>query len=146
MNGPALLFAALAEPRTVAAWATPEWNAVIRSARAENLLGTLAVRCEAMDTPRAPALCSTKRPRPRFAITTSCASRVQRMAVALRDTNIPVVLMKGAAYLMAGLPPLPGRNIGDLDIMVPEGALERAENRADRARLAAGQGARHLRR
>ena len=127
MNGPALLFAALAEPRTVAAWATPEWNAVIRSARAENLLGTLAVRCEAMDTP----------PRARALLDEAAATalrnhdvmrfEVQRMAIALRDTDVPVVLMKGAAYLMADLPPLPGRNIGDLDIMVPFAALERTE-------------------
>ena len=48
---------------------------------------------------------------------------------ALVDVGTPVVLLKGAAYLAAGLPPAPGRLCSDVDIMVDHrhiGAVESA--------------------
>jgi len=39
----------------------------------------------------------------------------------------PVLLLKGAAYVAAGLPPAPGRLFSDIDLMVPRAQLDKAE-------------------
>lgn len=46
---------------------------------------------------------------------------------ALIDTGVPVILLKGAAYLMCGLPPARGRLFHDVDIMVPKAAIDDVE-------------------
>lgn len=56
------------------------------------------------------------------------------IARALAGVDTPVVVLKGAAYLSAGLPPARGRLFGDIDILVDRRQLDRAEM----ALLAAG--------
>src|SRR5207253_1876025 len=46
---------------------------------------------------------------------------------ALATTGIPIILLKGAAYLIAGLPAARGRLFSDIDILVPHGALANVE-------------------
>jgi Uncharacterised nucleotidyltransferase len=53
---------------------------------------------------------------------------VDCIARALRQVEVPVVLLKGAAYLMANLPPARGRLFSDIDIMVPKEAIETVES------------------
>ncbi|MDX1655291.1 MAG: nucleotidyltransferase family protein [Candidatus Competibacteraceae bacterium] len=48
---------------------------------------------------------------------------------ALAGTGIPVVLLKGAAYLLAGLPNAPGRLAADVDLLVAEEHLDTIEQR-----------------
>ena len=59
------------------------------------------------------------------------ANRVLR---ALRDIDTPLILLKGAAYVMAHLGAARGRFVGDLDLMVPRARLDEVE----RALLAHG--------
>ncbi len=47
---------------------------------------------------------------------------------ALASLDEPVVLLKGAAYVMAGLPAASGRVFSDIDIMLPKSALAQAES------------------
>jgi len=49
------------------------------------------------------------------------------MQHALRHLDIPVVLLKGSAYVAAGLPAASGRQVGDLDILVPQVQLDDVE-------------------
>jgi hypothetical protein len=46
---------------------------------------------------------------------------------ALIDIDVPVVLLKGAGYLMADLPAARGRLFADIDLMVPHGDVGRVE-------------------
>jgi hypothetical protein len=46
---------------------------------------------------------------------------------ALKDVDSPIVLLKGAAYLIAGLPPGRGRLFSDIDIMVKHENLHEVE-------------------
>jgi Uncharacterised nucleotidyltransferase len=46
---------------------------------------------------------------------------------ALAEVDAPVVLLKGAAYLMAGLPAARGRVFSDVDILVPKTSLDAVE-------------------
>jgi hypothetical protein len=52
---------------------------------------------------------------------------------ALRGFSGPVVLLKGAAYLMAGLPPAAGRIFSDIDILVAHEDLNTVESSLFRA-------------
>jgi len=52
---------------------------------------------------------------------------VKQIYRALFSVGVPIVLLKGAAYVMAGLPPATGRVFVDVDIMVPKGALNDVE-------------------
>ncbi len=46
---------------------------------------------------------------------------------AVKDVNTPIVLLKGAAYVIAGLPPGRGRLFSDIDIMVKNDRLKEVE-------------------
>ncbi len=50
-----------------------------------------------------------------------------RIDHALRDQDYPVVLLKGAAYILAELPPGTARMLSDVDILVPQERLAEAE-------------------
>ena len=47
---------------------------------------------------------------------------------ALASVRTPIVLLKGAAYLLAGLPPAPGRIFSDIDILVEHSKLAEVES------------------
>lgn len=51
-----------------------------------------------------------------------------RIAHALANVPTPVVLLKGAAYVLAGLPPGRGRLFSDVDILVPREHLREVED------------------
>lgn len=122
-----LLVNVLRRPETVTACGSTEWNGLVAAARAERLLATLAHRLERADVPRGV--------RAVMADAVNDAQREQRMALweadrareALHPLGIPVILLKGAAYVAAGLKAGEGRMIGDLDILVPRDRLEEAE-------------------
>lgn len=135
MSG-ALLARALRAPESVARLDARGWSGLIAAARAERLIGTLADRLEA-DGPDLPAPVARV-----MADAAFDAERERRQALweadrawaALKALGVPVILMKGTAYVAAGLSAGRGRSIGDLDIMVPREALGDVEA----ALLAAG--------
>jgi hypothetical protein len=53
---------------------------------------------------------------------------IDQLRVALSDVDSPIVLLKGAAYIAADLPPLHGRLFTDVDFMVRREALSATEN------------------
>jgi hypothetical protein len=52
---------------------------------------------------------------------------LHRLAQVLEPLGVPVVLLKGAAYLVQGLPFAQGRWMGDVDIMVPRPRIGEVE-------------------
>jgi hypothetical protein len=107
------------------------WERLIREAREANLLGTLEHRLreggqlEAVPAgPRAHLLSGQ--------IVASAQDGVVRREIreihrALQGLDVKVVLLKGAAYLMAGLPCSKGRVFSDVDILVPKPRLPQVE-------------------
>ncbi len=125
----ALLVQALRDPASVAALDAAGWNALIAASRAERLIGTLAMRVDGGGLPDAvrPILADARRDAEREA--RQALWEADRASLALADFDGPVVLMKGTAYVAAGLRAGEGRFIGDLDILVPRAGIDDVEQR-----------------
>ena len=126
------LLGALCDPQALASFSELEWEDLLARARATHLLGRLdclLVERGVMD--RVP-----EKARLRFLEARTFATRnqtdirfeVNRVARALSRLDIPIVLLKGAAYMFANLPPACGRLASDLDIMVGRESLEKVEH------------------
>ena len=124
MSGARLLVDALRAPASLR---DPDWNALIAAARAERLIGTLAFRLDGCGVPPrvAAILDAARRDSEQQRIQALWEAEMARRALAPLD--IPVVLLKGNAFLAAGLEAGKGRLVGDLDILVPRDSLETVE-------------------
>ena len=122
-----LLARALADPALVATFDRADWQALLTMARAELLSASLAHRLDGIPKPEAAQ---------RF-LDDAKASCEQGRLVALWEVEmarralgalgVPVVLLKGSAFIAAGLAAGQGRFVGDLDILVPRAELDRVE-------------------
>jgi hypothetical protein len=123
----ALLAQALRDPASVEGLDAAGWTALLAAARAEQLIGTLAWRVDGLAMPGAArrvledARATVEQGRMAALWEAEMARR------ALAGTDIPVVLLKGTAFVAAGLSAGVGRQIGDLDILVPRERIEEAE-------------------
>lgn len=131
------LVAVLADPGVAASLDLAAWDGVVRAARSAQLLGTLGARLEAAGVAPSPA---PVRDHLRGALHEArflhamAAQEMDAVAAVLAPLRMPCVLLKGAAFLAAGLPHARGRWLRDVDVLVPAPRLDEAE----RALLAAG--------
>lgn len=102
-----------------------EWAQLLSVARAANLVGTLGERLSQAGGEVPPQV-------KRHLVGMAQLSERQRESVrweahqlarALKHLAIPVLLLKGSAYVLDGLPVSVGRLFGDIDILVPRPAL-----------------------
>ena len=125
-------------PRPAPRFGARDWELLIAQARRARLLARIAVRVQDLglqdELPvgvwrhlRA-ELVWVERQRQSVQWEVDCLDR------ALAALPTPVVLLKGAAYLMAELPPSRGRSFGDIDVLVDRACLDKAES----ALMAAG--------
>ncbi|MGC4250166.1 MAG: nucleotidyltransferase family protein [Sphingobium sp.] len=123
------LVRALRDPASVEALGAEQWNALIAMARAERLIGTLALRIGDRQVPGAvrPMLADARLDAEREA--KQALWEADRAAAALAPLGLRVVLLKGTAYAAAGLKAGEGRFIGDLDILVPRDSMNEVEKR-----------------
>lgn len=123
----------LRDPAAAARLTLPQWEAVVRGARRANVLGRIAV--DLVERGLLPGVPEAPRAHLEAALVVAeaQASGVRREAAfidrALADLDVPVVLLKGAAYLMAGLSAARGRVFSDIDILVPSPRLTEVESR-----------------
>ena len=127
-----LLARMLAEPTAMASLNLGQWERLVRQARRADLLPRLALQArrhlgaqgipprvlphlEAAQTMQQALLAEVQRE----------ADHLER---ALQALQIPVVVLKGAAYLLSAGPAAGGRTLTDLDILVPKGALSQVES------------------
>lgn len=127
MRDAMLLVQALREPATVLSLSGGEWTDLISLARAESLIGTLAHRLQETVVPEAinavlnDAIGAHQLAKQQALWEADCARR------ALATYDGEVVLMKGTAYVAAGLQAGIGRSIGDLDFMAARDNLKQVE-------------------
>jgi len=119
VKGGRLLARALRDPASVTTLDATGWTALLQIARAEQLIGTLAARVQGLKMP----------PDAARILTDAAASIAQQRIAALweaevarrvlKPLGVPVILLKGTAFLAAGLKAGVGRSVGDLDLLVP---------------------------
>ncbi len=124
-----LLLQVLRDPAVAMDLRPLEWDLLLRQARRGVLLAKLAVLLE-------PWLDSIP-PGPRHhlhaALLTAARQsklahwEVDRIRAALQPLGVEPILLKGTAYLMAGLPASQGRVFGDVDILVPKARIAEIE-------------------
>ncbi len=127
MTAAEFLARALAEPDSIDGLADSDWEALLAAARAERLIGSLGYRLQDRAVPgKAAQILEDAR---RFAD----QERVQALWEAemawraLAPIGVPVILLKGTAFLAAKLSAGVGRSVGDLDILVPQGRLDEVQ-------------------
>jgi hypothetical protein len=123
----------LSDPAYVLKLRSGDWELLLRQARHAALMGRVAsivARSNAMDD--AP---ETAQRHLKGALVLAEAHRREAMREvaylreALCGNGCPIVLLKGAAYAAASLPPAEGRTFSDTDILVPRSALAAVESR-----------------
>jgi hypothetical protein len=127
VKGVALLVAALAKPETVLALDAPGWTDLLSIAKAERLAGSLAHRLDGLVMPDAARRVLTAARANAETGRTHALWEAEMARTALAKLGVPIVLLKGAAFVAAGLDAGQGRLIGDLDILVPREQLDGVE-------------------
>ena len=131
-GNPGLLIRALTDPVSVRDCSLPEWDQLLSQARRCRLLPRLACLADqagiTQELPQEvqPHLLTGRIIAAQHARLTRW--EVTRLEQCLKDAAIPVVLLKGAAYLVAGLSPARGRLCSDVDILVPRAQLGAVES------------------
>jgi hypothetical protein len=129
-----LLVRALVDPLTLLTLDDAGWTALLTMAKAERLAGALAHRSHGLAIPPDPArILSAARAHAQTG-RAQALWEVEMCRRALAPLSVPLVLLKGSAFVAAGLAAGQGRLIGDLDILVPRHRLDDVET----ALLAAG--------
>ena len=109
-----------------------EWSSLVRQARRADLLARLASTFEshglAAQIPAPAAAHFEAASRLVQAQHAEVARELAQLRHALREIDAPVLLLKGAAYVRAGLPAAAGRTLSDIDILVPRARLHEVES------------------
>lgn len=125
-----LIVQALRQPEKLVSLNLADWDLLIRQARQGNLLAHLHALLDARQLlaqiPPAPLAHLRWSRTVAERRTQAIRQEVTLISRALTRTG-PFVLMKGAAYVMAGLPPAQGRLFSDVDIMVARENLNQVE-------------------
>jgi hypothetical protein len=123
-----ILARALARPaETVAMLDAAGWTALLAMARAEQLLGSLAWRLDGLAVPPAVARILADARAAAEQGRTVALWEAEMVRRALAPLGVPVVLLKGTAFVAAGLAAGQGRAIGDCDVLLPRDRLREAE-------------------
>jgi hypothetical protein len=126
-----LILQALREPQTLISLSLPDWDLLIRQARRANLLARI---CILLDENGLLEQVPSK-PREHLEWSRVISEKhiqavhweITQIRNALAKIGMPVILLKGAAYVMAKLPSAKGRLFSDIDIIVPKGSLNAVE-------------------
>ncbi len=131
-----LLTDTLFDPAAAGHYSAAEWDLLLRQARAANLLAQLGVRLaqHPAQTEIPHSVAQHLRSARLIVKRQNRAIRweVSLLQQALYDLAVPIVVLKGAAYVLAGLPNSDGRLFHDIDILVPRSALKEVEARLRR--------------
>ena len=128
----ALLVDALQHPECLGVLRPGQWDLLIRQARQADVLARLAAGAQHAGCWHA----IPPQPRMHLASARQLALRqhtelrheVLEIERALQPVGLPVVLLKGAAYALAGLHASRGRRVSDVDILVPRERLADVES------------------
>lgn len=123
----------IAHPTRLGTLTQYQWDVLLRQARAAGLMARLSFLLE--EYAGGPSVSSQIRRH--FDAERLVAAKlagdveheVQHIVTALQSAAVPIVALKGTAYILGELPPARGRIFTDIDILVPEDRIDIAEQR-----------------
>ena len=118
---------ALADPISALEISGGGWTQLLSMARAERLDGSLAYRLADLPRPGPVRLAFEDARRDAEFTRTQALWEVEMVRRTLAAEGLPLILLKGSAFAYAGLPAAIGRQVGDLDILLPRDSLPVAE-------------------
>jgi hypothetical protein len=127
-----LVVQALCDPASLTGLSESRWELLVRQARQADLLGRIGSSLERRGL--ISAVPASPRRHLDGALALSDAQRrevlreVRYLTEALSGVPVELVLLKGAAYATANLPPCGGRLFSDIDILVPRAKLAAVES------------------
>ena len=126
-----LLLTVLCNSQKLETLAPGEWETLLRQARQCRVLSRIAMDAEALGlSERLPKRVIDHLAAARHLARSHERSihwEVNRVRRALRGLDVPIILLKGAAYTVRELPPARGRLATDIDIMVPRRTLREVQ-------------------
>ncbi|MET0519704.1 MAG: nucleotidyltransferase family protein [Burkholderiaceae bacterium] len=127
-----LLQRVLLEPGEIRGLRPRDWDLLVRQARHANLLGRLHENFARAGLQDAVLAQAGRHLQSAATMAARQHQSVRHEARLLRDLlaglGLPLILLKGAAYVVAGLPAARGRVFADLDILVPQARLAAVES------------------
>lgn len=130
-NSRELLIQAVHTPETIADFSLSDWDLVLRQARKAEMLSRLwhiFAKYKLLTFVPDQALFHLESARNvAKGHERSIRWEVHKVCHALKKKQIPVILLKGAAYLMAELPICKGRTFNDIDLLVDRSLLDKTE-------------------
>ena len=130
-HGAGVLLDVLRDPARAHGLDTGGWDLLLRVARRARLLGRLAVILEDMGlASRLPDRVLAHFTAARVYVDQrqqAARWEINRVLAATQESGVPLVLLKGSAYIMAGLPAARGRLLSDVDLLLPVASLEDVE-------------------
>ncbi len=126
------LLSVLAKPARMGDLPPTAWDSLLRQASRAGLLSRLAVLADDLELtgtlplPAQRHLCASRTTAERQH--QAVAWEARKLDQALADAGVPALLLKGAAYVLAALPPAQGRLFADVDILVSKADLGRVES------------------
>ena len=128
-----LLLDAIQSPAKLSSLPLTDWDLLIRVARRVRLLGRLEADLSSMGLlDKIPSKAAEHLRASRNIIEhrrTLVTWEINRILWALKGTDVTLILLKGAAYMMAGLPSASGRLFADVDLLTPEDRVVEMEEK-----------------
>lgn len=126
-----LLLAALINVDVVSHWSEEEWGLALRQARAANMVATLADKVQQnLSVDKVPGSIAKHFEAARNVLAQRNSSvrwECEQLRDSLASQGVSPIFLKGAAYLVAGLPLSENRYFSDIDVMVPAQRLSEVE-------------------
>jgi len=123
---------ALRDPERLRGLSPSSWDLLIRQARSADLLARIASllddRALLGDVPPGPRAHLVAARNLTKAQQDEVRREIAHISRALRLLAVPIVLLKGAAYVMNDLPAAAGRMFSDIDVLVPRDRLAEVES------------------
>jgi hypothetical protein len=125
------LIEVIKQPDTLSSLNPMQWEELIRHARHGKMLGTLAAWCKQYklmaELPREVRdLLSGEAIRSQH-LQLQAQYEMSELEKAFTDTDFPIILLKGAAYLRTGMASHQGRRLSDVDLLIEHTHLAEAE-------------------
>lgn len=128
-----LLLRAVRSPQDLREFTAPQWDLLLRLLWKCRLIGRVALSCDAAGITGSLPQKVQQQFESALVLTDKQRQMVtweaNRVGWALQELEVPVVLLKGAAYMLSGFDFEQGRLFADLDVMVPVDDLARVEER-----------------